>query len=112
MALNLEKITLQRATISRRLTPARWDYSESIVDQGDAMHGGFGITRGAQLGLQVWLRWREQAKAFVWAGNQLPDPTGFRRTHWHSAITSLRILNSIRDCPRFYGYNRFPTNPI
>lgn len=33
LALNLEKITLQRATISRRLTPAHWDYSDSIVEQ-------------------------------------------------------------------------------
>ncbi len=33
LALNLGKITLQRPTISRRLTPARWDYSEPIGEQ-------------------------------------------------------------------------------
>ncbi len=32
-ALQLEKITTERATISRRLTPGKWDYSDEIVEQ-------------------------------------------------------------------------------
>lgn len=32
-ALQLEKIATDRATISRRLTPGKWDYSDDIVEQ-------------------------------------------------------------------------------
>lgn len=32
-ALNLEKIAIERATISRRLTPGQWDYSDDIIEQ-------------------------------------------------------------------------------
>lgn len=36
-ALQLEKITTERATISRRLTPGKWDYSDEIVEQEDLL---------------------------------------------------------------------------
>lgn len=36
-ALQLEKITTDRATISRRLTPGKWDYSDEIVEQEDLL---------------------------------------------------------------------------
>lgn len=35
--LKLEEISTDRATISRRLTPARWDYSDEIVEQEDLL---------------------------------------------------------------------------
>lgn len=37
LALNTEKIALDRATISRRLTPAQWAYSNHIVEQEDSL---------------------------------------------------------------------------
>jgi hypothetical protein len=36
-ALQLEKIATDRATISRRLTPSKWDYSADIVEQEDLL---------------------------------------------------------------------------
>lgn len=36
-ALKLEKISTDRATISRRLTPGKWDYSDEIVEQEDLL---------------------------------------------------------------------------
>ena len=36
-ALKLEKITTDRALISRRLTPGQWDYSDEIVEQEDLL---------------------------------------------------------------------------
>lgn len=35
LALNTDKITLERATISRRLSPGQWAYSATIVEQED-----------------------------------------------------------------------------
>jgi hypothetical protein len=35
--LQLEKITTERATISRRLTPGKWDYSAEIVEHEDLL---------------------------------------------------------------------------
>jgi hypothetical protein len=35
LALNTEKISLERAIISRRLTPGRWAYSKDVVVQED-----------------------------------------------------------------------------
>jgi hypothetical protein len=57
-ALNLEKITLERATIARRLTPARWDYSEPITEQ------------------ETWLK---QLKQQFQHSN---EPTGGREVTW------------------------------
>lgn len=37
MALNTDKITIERATISRRLTPGQWAYSSDIVEQEDLL---------------------------------------------------------------------------
>lgn len=37
LALNTDKIALQRATISRRLTPGQWAYSANIVEQEDLL---------------------------------------------------------------------------
>ncbi|HEY9660108.1 MAG TPA: hypothetical protein V6C65_16750 [Allocoleopsis sp.] len=37
VALQLEKITTDRATISRRLTPGKWDYSDEIIEQEDLL---------------------------------------------------------------------------
>lgn len=37
LALNSEKISLQRATISRRLSPGRWAYSPTIIEQEDLL---------------------------------------------------------------------------
>lgn len=36
-ALQLEKIATDRATISRRLTPGKWDYSDEIIEQEDLL---------------------------------------------------------------------------
>ncbi len=36
-ALQLEKIATERATISRRLTPGKWDYSDEIIEQEDLL---------------------------------------------------------------------------
>lgn len=36
-ALQMEKITTDRATISRRFTPGKWDYSDEIVAQEDLL---------------------------------------------------------------------------
>ena len=36
-ALQLEKISTDRATISRRLTPGKWNYSDEIVEQEDLL---------------------------------------------------------------------------
>lgn len=36
-ALQLERIATDRATISRRLTPGKWDYSADIVEQEDLL---------------------------------------------------------------------------
>ncbi|HEY9908589.1 MAG TPA: hypothetical protein V6D18_13400 [Thermosynechococcaceae cyanobacterium] len=58
LALNLEKITLERATIARRLTPARWDYSDSITEQ------------------EAWLK---QLKQLFQHSN---EPTGGREVTW------------------------------
>ena len=58
LALNLEKITLQRATIARRLTQARWDYSDSISEQ------------------EAWLK---QLKQQFQHSN---EPTGGREVTW------------------------------
>jgi hypothetical protein len=33
LALNLDKIALDRATITRRLTPAQWAYSANVLEQ-------------------------------------------------------------------------------
>ncbi|WP_250126733.1 hypothetical protein [Chroococcidiopsis sp. CCMEE 29] len=35
LALNTDKIALERATITRRLTPGRWTYSPNILEQED-----------------------------------------------------------------------------
>jgi hypothetical protein len=35
LALNTEKIALERAIISRRLTPGKWAYSDDVVVQED-----------------------------------------------------------------------------
>lgn len=35
LALNTDKISLERAIISRRLTPGRWAYSNDVVEQED-----------------------------------------------------------------------------
>jgi hypothetical protein len=37
IALNTDKITIERATITRRLTPGRWAYSSDIVEQEDLL---------------------------------------------------------------------------
>lgn len=37
VALNTERIALERATISRRLTPGQWVYSPDIVTQEDLL---------------------------------------------------------------------------
>lgn len=37
LALNTDKITLQKAIITRRLTPAQWDYSAAILQQQDVL---------------------------------------------------------------------------
>jgi methionyl-tRNA formyltransferase len=37
LALNTDKIALQRATISRRLTPGQWAYSANVVEQEDLL---------------------------------------------------------------------------
>lgn len=37
VALNTDKIALERATISRRLTPGHWSYSADIVQQEDLL---------------------------------------------------------------------------
>lgn len=37
LALNMDKIALERATISRKLTPAQWAYSANIVEQEDLL---------------------------------------------------------------------------
>jgi hypothetical protein len=37
MALNTEKIELEHAIISRRLTPAQWTYSPDILQQQDLL---------------------------------------------------------------------------
>lgn len=36
-ALQLEKIATNRATVSRRLTPGKWDYSDEIIEQEDLL---------------------------------------------------------------------------
>ncbi|MBD2022923.1 hypothetical protein [Leptolyngbya sp. FACHB-711] len=36
-ALQLEKIATDRATISRRLTLGKWDYSDEIIEQEDLL---------------------------------------------------------------------------
>lgn len=69
LALNLEEITLQRATISRRLTPARWDYSDSIAEQ------------------EAWLK---QLKQQFQLSN---EPTGGREVTW---IVKLLLVQSQR----------------
>jgi hypothetical protein len=33
LALNMEKISLERAVITRKLTPGRWTYSDDILEQ-------------------------------------------------------------------------------
>jgi hypothetical protein len=33
VALNIDKVTLERAAISRKLTPGQWSYSSDIVEQ-------------------------------------------------------------------------------
>lgn len=35
LALNTDKIALERAIISRRLTPGKWDYSNDVIVQED-----------------------------------------------------------------------------
>lgn len=37
LALNTDKITIERATITRRLTPGQWAYSSDIVEQEDLL---------------------------------------------------------------------------
>ena len=37
IALKLEKIATERATISRRITPGKWAYSDDIVDQEESL---------------------------------------------------------------------------
>jgi hypothetical protein len=37
LALNTDKIALERATIFRRLTPGQWTYSDNIVEQEDLL---------------------------------------------------------------------------
>lgn len=37
VALNTEKITLEQALVSRRLTPGQWTYSPDIVQQEDLL---------------------------------------------------------------------------
>lgn len=37
VALNTEKITLEQAIVSRRLTPGQWTYSPDIVRQEDLL---------------------------------------------------------------------------
>ena len=37
MALNAEKITLERAVISRKLTPGKWTYSPDILEKQDLL---------------------------------------------------------------------------
>lgn len=37
VALNTDKITIERATITRRLTPGQWAYSSDIVEQEDLL---------------------------------------------------------------------------
>ena len=37
IALNTDKITIERATITRRLTPGQWAYSSDIVEQEDLL---------------------------------------------------------------------------
>lgn len=37
IALNTDKITIERATITRRLTPGQWAYSSDIVEQEDSL---------------------------------------------------------------------------
>ena len=37
VALNTDKIVLERATISQRLTPGQWDYSPEIIEQEDLL---------------------------------------------------------------------------
>jgi len=36
-ALNTEKIELERAIISRRLSPAKWDYSDDVAQQEELL---------------------------------------------------------------------------
>ncbi len=36
-ALNTDRIALERAVISRRLTPARWDYPPDIIEREDRL---------------------------------------------------------------------------
>jgi hypothetical protein len=69
LALNLEKITLERATIARRLTPARWDYSEPIAEQ------------------EAWLKQLKQQF------HQTCEPTGGREVTW---IVKLLLAQSQR----------------
>lgn len=37
IALNTDKIEMERATISRRLSPGKWDYSNDIVEQEELL---------------------------------------------------------------------------
>lgn len=37
LALNTDKIEMERATISRRLSPGKWDYSDDIVEQEELL---------------------------------------------------------------------------
>ncbi len=37
VALNTDKIEMERATISRRLSPGKWDYSDDIVEQEELL---------------------------------------------------------------------------
>jgi hypothetical protein len=37
LALNTDKIELERAIVSRRLSPGKWDYSDHIVEQEELL---------------------------------------------------------------------------
>ena len=37
VALNTDKIELERAIISRRLSPGKWDYSDDVVEQEELL---------------------------------------------------------------------------
>ncbi len=37
LALNTDKIELERAIVSRRLSPGKWDYSDDIVEQEELL---------------------------------------------------------------------------
>ena len=74
LALNLEKITLQRATIAHRLTPARWDYSEPIAEQ------------------EAWLKQLKQQF------QQSNEPTGGREVTW--MVKLLLVQSQLRSMAR------------